>query len=116
MVAYGTNFSGQTVTAGTAANCSFADAEAFALAKEHGTYFSMDVYNDDYILAEGEKNGTFKESLEKERAIGLNPYQRHLVLAQRRAASAVDCGECPTLLGCRGRCMKAAGPRAGSPG
>jgi imidazolonepropionase-like amidohydrolase len=30
----------------------------------------MDIYNDDYILAEGEKNGLFKESLEKERMIG----------------------------------------------
>src|SRR5512140_3520997 len=55
----------------TIEHCSFADAEAFALAKEHGTYFSMDIYNDDYILAEGAKNGTFKESLEKERSIGV---------------------------------------------
>ena len=30
----------------------------------------MDIYDDDYILAEGEKNGVFKESLEKERVIG----------------------------------------------
>ena len=30
----------------------------------------MDIYNDDYILAEGEKNGVFAESLEKERVIG----------------------------------------------
>jgi imidazolonepropionase-like amidohydrolase len=30
----------------------------------------MDVYGDDYILTEGEKSGVFKESLEKERAIG----------------------------------------------
>lgn len=30
----------------------------------------MDIYNDDYILAEGEKNGLFAESLEKERQIG----------------------------------------------
>jgi imidazolonepropionase-like amidohydrolase len=39
--------------------------------KQHGTYFSMDIYDDDYILAEGEKNGLFKESLAKERMIGL---------------------------------------------
>jgi imidazolonepropionase-like amidohydrolase len=56
--------------ADTIEHCSLADEEAFALAKQHGTWFSMDVYNDDYILAEGEKNGVFKESLEKERAIG----------------------------------------------
>ncbi len=54
----------------TIEHCSLADAEAFALAKSHGTYFSMDIYNDDYIVAEGEKNGLFKESLDKERAIG----------------------------------------------
>jgi imidazolonepropionase-like amidohydrolase len=30
----------------------------------------MDIYDDDYILAEGEKNGMFKESMEKEKAIG----------------------------------------------
>ncbi|NIK33563.1 imidazolonepropionase-like amidohydrolase [Xanthomonas arboricola] len=47
-----------------------ADAESFKLAKAHGTWFSMDIYNDDYILAEGEKNGLFAESLEKERQIG----------------------------------------------
>jgi imidazolonepropionase-like amidohydrolase len=55
----------------TIEHASLADQEAFALAKQHGTYFSMDVYVDDYILAEGEKNGMFRESLEKERLIGL---------------------------------------------
>lgn len=30
----------------------------------------MDIYDDDYILAEGEKNGVFAESLAKERDIG----------------------------------------------
>jgi imidazolonepropionase-like amidohydrolase len=54
----------------TVEHASLADDEAIRLAKSHGTYFSMDIYNDDYILAEGEKNGTFKESLEKERQIG----------------------------------------------
>jgi imidazolonepropionase-like amidohydrolase len=54
----------------TIEHVSLADQEAFELAKTHGTYFSMDVYDDDYILSEGEKNGTFKESLEKERSIG----------------------------------------------
>ena len=54
----------------TIEHASLADEEAFALAKQHGAYFSMDIYNDDYILAEGERNGVFKESLEKERQIG----------------------------------------------
>ena len=61
--------------ADTIEHCSLADAEAFALAKQHGTYFSMDIYNDDYIQAEGANNGTFKESLEKERVIGLKQRQ-----------------------------------------
>jgi imidazolonepropionase-like amidohydrolase len=30
----------------------------------------MDIYNDDYILAEGEKNGAYPESLAKEKEIG----------------------------------------------
>jgi imidazolonepropionase-like amidohydrolase len=59
----------------TIEHASLADEEAFALAKQHGTWFSMDIYNDDYIMAEGEKNGTFKESLEKERVIGLKQRQ-----------------------------------------
>jgi imidazolonepropionase-like amidohydrolase len=59
----------------TIEHASLADDEAFALAKQHGTWFSMDVYNDDYILAEGEKNGLYKESLDKERMIGLKQRQ-----------------------------------------
>ncbi len=70
--AHGTAGIKDAIRAGTDTieHASLADAEAFALAKSHGTYFSMDIYNDDYIIAEGEKNGLFKESLDKERAIG----------------------------------------------
>jgi imidazolonepropionase-like amidohydrolase len=70
--AHGTSGIKDAIRAGvdTIEHASLADEEAFALAKQHGTYFSMDVYNDDYILAEGEKNGLFKESLDKERMIG----------------------------------------------
>lgn len=56
--------------ADTIEHASLADDEAFALAKAKGAAFSMDIYNDDYILAEGAKNGVFAESLEKERQIG----------------------------------------------
>ena len=59
----------------TIEHASLADDEAFALAKQHGAWFSMDIYDDDYILAEGEKNGVYKESLEKERMIGLQQRQ-----------------------------------------
>jgi imidazolonepropionase-like amidohydrolase len=61
--------------ADTIEHCSLADAEAFALAKQHGTYFSMDIYNDDYIQAEGARNGVFEESLQKERILGLKQRQ-----------------------------------------
>ena len=54
----------------TIEHASLADAESFALAKKNGSWFSMDIYNDDYILSDGEKNGVFPESLEKERQIG----------------------------------------------
>lgn len=56
--------------ADTIEHASLADEEAFALAKQRGTYFDMDIYDDDYIIAEDEKNGAFRESLEKERTIG----------------------------------------------
>ena len=75
--AHGTAGINDAIRAGvdTIEHGSLADAESFALAKQHGTWFSMDIYNDDYILAEGEKNGVFKESLAKERTIGLKQRQ-----------------------------------------
>jgi imidazolonepropionase-like amidohydrolase len=75
--AHGTSGIKDAIRAGvdTIEHASLADDEAFALAKQHGTWFSMDIYNDDYILAEGEKNGVYKESLEKERVIGLKQRQ-----------------------------------------
>ncbi|GGB16959.1 Xaa-Pro dipeptidase [Sphingomonas metalli] len=54
----------------TVEHASLADAAAFKLARDKGAWFSMDIYDDDYILAEGAKNGVHPESLEKERQIG----------------------------------------------
>ncbi|MDB6008299.1 MAG: Xaa-Pro dipeptidase [Gammaproteobacteria bacterium] len=70
--AHGTDGIKDAIRAGvdTIEHASLADEEAFTLAKQHGTYFDMDIYNDDYILAEGAKNGLFEESLAKERMIG----------------------------------------------
>jgi imidazolonepropionase-like amidohydrolase len=75
--AHGTSGIKDAIRAGvdTVEHASLADEEAFNLAKQHGTWFSMDIYNDDYIMAEGEKNGVYKESLEKERVIGLKQRQ-----------------------------------------
>lgn len=71
--AHGTEGIKDAIRAGvdTIEHASLADDEAFALAKQHGTWFSMDIYDDDYILAEGAKNGLFAESLQKEKMIGL---------------------------------------------
>jgi imidazolonepropionase-like amidohydrolase len=83
--AHGTSGIKDAIRAGvdTIEHASLADEEAFALARQHGTYFSMDIYDDDYILAEGEKNGVFKESLAKERMIGLK--QRETFRAAHKA-------------------------------
>lgn len=74
----------------TIEHVSLADDEAFALAKQRGTYFDMDIYNDDYIVAEGEKNGMFKESLEKERMIGRK--QRETFRAAQKAGVKIIFG------------------------
>jgi len=54
----------------TIEHASLADDESFKLAKAKGAWLDMDIYNDDYILAEGARNGVFEESLAKERMIG----------------------------------------------
>ncbi|HKN47145.1 MAG TPA: amidohydrolase family protein [Candidatus Polarisedimenticolia bacterium] len=51
-------------------HASLIDDEGIRLAKEHGTYLVMDIYNDDFILREGARVGMLPESLEKERALG----------------------------------------------
>jgi imidazolonepropionase-like amidohydrolase len=59
----------------TIEHASLASDATIQLAKSHGTWFDMDIYNDDYILATGTKNGTEQESLDKEKAIGLKQRQ-----------------------------------------
>jgi imidazolonepropionase-like amidohydrolase len=70
--AHGTEGINDALRAGidTIEHASLADAESFRLAREKGAAFDMDIYDDDYILSEGAKNGVFPESLEKERVIG----------------------------------------------
>jgi imidazolonepropionase-like amidohydrolase len=51
-------------------HASMIDDEGIALAKKHGTYLVMDVYNDTFILEYGASVGMLEESLEKERMIG----------------------------------------------
>ncbi len=51
-------------------HASLIDDEGIRLAKEHGTYLVMDIYNDDYILNEAPKYGLPTENLDKERMVG----------------------------------------------
>jgi imidazolonepropionase-like amidohydrolase len=51
-------------------HASLIDDEGIRLAKEHGTYLVMDIYNDDYILNEAPKWGLPAENLDKERMVG----------------------------------------------
>jgi imidazolonepropionase-like amidohydrolase len=59
----------------TIEHASLASDATIQLAKQHGTWFDMDIYNDDYILATGTANGTEQESLDKEKMIGLKQRQ-----------------------------------------
>jgi imidazolonepropionase-like amidohydrolase len=70
--AHGTDGINDALRAGvdTIEHASLANAESFRLAKAGGKWFSMDIYDDDYILAEGAKNGVHEASLAKERVIG----------------------------------------------
>lgn len=53
----------------TVEHASYLDEEAIELAKERGTAFSMDIYNTEYTLSEGEANGVREENLAKERQV-----------------------------------------------
>jgi imidazolonepropionase-like amidohydrolase len=51
-------------------HASLIDDEGIRLAKEHGTYLVMDIYNDDYILGKAIEFGLPKENVEKEKMVG----------------------------------------------
>jgi imidazolonepropionase-like amidohydrolase len=51
-------------------HASLIDDEGIRLAKEHGVYLVMDIYNDDYILGKAIEFGLPKENVEKEKKIG----------------------------------------------
>jgi len=59
----------------TIEHASLASDETIKLATARKTWFDMDIYNDDYILATGTANGTEQESLDKEKEIGLKQRQ-----------------------------------------
>ncbi|CAM3774644.1 MULTISPECIES: Xaa-Pro dipeptidase [Pseudoalteromonas] len=69
--AHGTSGIKAAIVAGvdSVEHVSFVDDEAIALAKKHGTWFSMDIYNTEYTLTFGEQNGVAEENLAKERQV-----------------------------------------------
>ena len=54
----------------TIEHVSFIDDEGIRLARERGTWLGFDVYNTEYTLAEGAKNGVLEENIAKERRVG----------------------------------------------
>ena len=54
----------------TIEHASLVDDEGIRLAVQHGSYFSMDIYNTNYTQAEGAKNGVLPENLKKDADIG----------------------------------------------
>jgi imidazolonepropionase-like amidohydrolase len=81
----------------TIEHCSLASDETLKLAAQKRTWFSMDIYNDDYILATGTANGTEQESLDKEKIIGLKQRQtfQRAVKAGVRMIFGTDAGVYP---------------------
>ena len=59
----------------TIEHASLASDATIKLAVQHRTWFDMDIYNDDYILATGTANGTEQQSIDKEKMIGLKQRQ-----------------------------------------
>jgi imidazolonepropionase-like amidohydrolase len=97
--AHGTQSIKDAIRAGidSVEHASLIDEEGIALAKQHGTYLVFDIYNDDYILAEGEKAGMLPESVEKEKKIGRQQREnfRHAFQSGAKIAYGTDAGVYP---------------------
>ena len=70
--AHGTQSIKEAILAGvdSVEHCSLIDDEGIRLAKAKGTFLVFDIYNDSYILSDGEKNGLLPEMIDKEKQIG----------------------------------------------
>ena len=76
---------------------SLIDDEGIRAMKEHGTYLVADIYNDDFILAEGKKYGFTDEVIEKERMVGQRQREgfQKAVQAGVKVAFGTDAGVYP---------------------
>jgi len=73
------------------------DDEGIALAKQHGTYLVMDIYDDECIQADGKKGSMPTDFLEHDRELGEAQRQnfRKAVKAGVKLAFGTDAGVCP---------------------
>ncbi len=73
------------------------DDEGIALAKQHGTYLDMDIYDEECIQGEGKKNGTPADFLEHDRGLG-ELHRQNFTKAVRagvKMSYGTDAGVCP---------------------
>jgi imidazolonepropionase-like amidohydrolase len=78
-------------------HASLIDDEGIRLAKEHGTYLVMDIYNDDYILTKAIEFGLPPENVEKEKMVGQRQRDnfRRAVQGGAKMAFGTDAGVYP---------------------
>jgi imidazolonepropionase-like amidohydrolase len=73
------------------------DDEGIALAKEHGTYLDMDIYDEECIQEDGKNGGAPADFLEHDRGLGEAQRQRFTkaVRADVKMSFGTDAGVCP---------------------
>jgi imidazolonepropionase-like amidohydrolase len=78
-------------------HASLIDDEGIRLAKEHGTYLVMDIYNDDYILGKAIEFGLPQENVDKEKMVGRTQREnfQKAVQAGVKMAFGTDAGVYP---------------------
>ena len=78
-------------------HASFIDDEGISLAKERGTFLVMDIYNDDYIVAEYARMGYPEKIIDKERQVGRRQREnfQKAVRAGVKMAYGTDAGVYP---------------------
>jgi imidazolonepropionase-like amidohydrolase len=97
--AHGTEAIKRALRAGVASveHASLIDDEGLRLAKEKGAYLVMDIYNDDYIMAEYKRLGYPQKILDKEASVGRKQREsfRRAVQAGVKLAFGTDAGVYP---------------------
>jgi len=79
------------------------DDEGIALAKEHGTYLDMDIYDEECIQGEGKKNATPADFLEHDRGLG-ELHRQNFAKALRagvKMSFSTDASVCPHNINAR---------------